>query len=166
MLKNTPTIACFAMFAVVMGLTCKNCHCMSVNCNPTNQTEEYIPNKFQCPISQMLMIRPVITEHNKSYDEWAIEKWIHHQSKSNIIPSDPQTRAIFQTFELTVDIPKMLPIHSWIAQSYVSHLHNDVSLFDKFWLIFVVNSVILVICHVCVNFQIPKLEKSICMTQF
>ena len=129
MLNHKKAIASFAIFAVVMCLTCKNCHATSSSSNATNETED-IPNEFQCPISHMLMIRPVITEHNKSYDEWAIERWIRHQNKSNIKPYDPQTRAIFQTFQLTVNITKLLSIHSWIAQSYVVN----------FCFIFVVNS--------------------------
>ena len=71
-----------------------------------------IPIEFMCPISQMIMIDPVKTSDDKTYDRRSIEKWF------DIKTTSPLTGLYLNDISLTENKELYDQIQNYIKMKY------------------------------------------------
>ena len=83
-----------------------------------NQLYDQIPKDFICPITQSIMIDPVMTINGESYEKHAILKWFRRSSKKNT--KDPLSNETLKTRKV---VPNL--VLSRLTRSYIENTTMD-----------------------------------------
>ena len=98
---------------------------MTASAKPPRQApDSTIPDKFKCPITNAIMVDPVIADDGMIYEYQAIKEWFNKQQSFNRPLRSPWTRGLIN-HTLREDEDLRQEIQEWIKEHKITEVERS-----------------------------------------